>query len=55
MTLEFEVAGSEDPRSRRVSKCGELCSVGVGGVFTIRGAVFSAGGGVCGEVFVSMC
>jgi hypothetical protein len=28
--------------------------VGVGGVFTIRGAVFSPGGGVCGEAFVSM-
>jgi len=36
-TLEFDVAGSETPRSRSVSKCGELCSVGVGGVFTIRG------------------
>jgi hypothetical protein len=53
-TLEFDVAGSETPRSRSVSKCGELCSVGVGGVFTMRGAVFSPGGGVCGEAFVSM-
>jgi hypothetical protein len=46
MTLGFAVTGSEDPRSRTVSKCGELVSVGVGGVFTMRGAVFSPGGGV---------
>ena len=55
MTLGFEVAGSEDPRSRTGSKRGELVSVGVGGVFTIKGAVFSPGGGVCGEAFVSIC
>lgn len=55
MTLGFEVVGSEGPRSRTDSKRGELVSVGVGGVFTIRGAVFSPGGGVCGEAFVSIC
>jgi hypothetical protein len=55
MTFGFEETGSEAPRSRTDSKRGELVSVGVGGVFTIRGAMFSPGGGVCGEALVSIC
>jgi len=53
MTFGFDVTGSDDPRSRRVVKRGTLESVGVGGVFTIIGAV-SPGGGVCGAAFVSI-
>jgi hypothetical protein len=53
-TLGFEAAGSEVSRSRTGEKYGKLGSVGVGGVFTIRGAMLSPGGGVLGEVFVSI-
>jgi len=53
-TLAFEVIGSEVPRSRVVANRGELGSVGVGGVLTIIGAMFSPGGGVLGGAFVSM-
>jgi hypothetical protein len=33
---------------------GDSASVGVGGVFTITGAVFSSAGGVCGRSLVSI-
>jgi hypothetical protein len=53
MTLGFDDDGSDDPRSRLLAKRGVLESVGVGGVFTIIGAV-SPWGGVCGTALVSI-
>lgn len=53
MTFGLDVTGSDDPRVRLSPKRGVLESVGVGGVFTIIGAV-SPGGGVCGTAVVSM-
>jgi hypothetical protein len=53
MTLGLDVTGSDDPRFRLSTKRGVLESVGVGGVFTIIGAV-SLGGGVCGTAAVSI-
>jgi hypothetical protein len=52
-TFELVTAGggSETPRSRADAECSP--SVGVGGVFTIRGAVLSPEGGVIGRTFVS--
>ena len=35
---ELELTGSEEPRSRMEENRGELLSVGVGGVLTIKGA-----------------
>jgi hypothetical protein len=46
--FEFELTGSDDPRSLLVGKRGALKSVGVGGVFTIVGATSTAVGGVDG-------
>lgn len=51
----IEVVGSEVPRSREAGNTGVLESVGVGGVLTITGAIFSPAGGVCGRGFVSIC
>jgi hypothetical protein len=53
MTFGFDAAGSDDPRSRLFANRGILESVGVGGVFTIIGAV-SPSGGVCGLAVVSI-
>lgn len=50
-TLGFEVTGSDEPLSRLEGKCGELVSVGVGGVLTMIGAM-SPGGGVEGAEVV---
>lgn len=50
-TLGFEATGSDEPRSRLLGKRGKLASVGVGGVFTMIGAM-SPGGGVVGAVLV---
>ena len=43
-TFEFELTGSEEPRSLLDGKRGVLKSVGVGGVLTMRGATSPAGG-----------
>jgi hypothetical protein len=50
-TLGFLVTGSDGPRSRLDGKIGTLESVGVGGVFTMMGAI-SPGGGVEGAELV---
>jgi hypothetical protein len=52
-TLGLDVTGSEEPRSRLFGKRGTLESVGVGGVFTIIGAI-SLEGGVRGAALVSI-
>ena len=54
-TPGFDVAGSDDPRSRVNEKRGLLGSVGVGGVLTIIGAALSPGGGVLGAELVFIC
>ena len=55
VTMFGLAGGSGASRSRGGLNRGELASVGVGGVFTIKGAACSPVGGVLGLGFVSIC